>query len=68
MRRTNPFALAPSTSQNQRLMAIADGCARLWNEITYRRRKSLFSNEIDWAWSDLYDIYKSLSKRTENTL
>jgi putative transposase len=60
MRRTNTSALAPSTSQNQRLLVIADGCARLWNEITHRRRKALCSGKIDWAWSDLYDKYKGL--------
>lgn len=58
MRRTNTFALAPSRKQHQRLLEIADSCARLWNELNYRRRQSFFKGEINWESRDLYDKYK----------
>ena len=59
MRRTNTFALSPSSEQDERLHDIADGCARLWNEISYRRRQCLFtSGKLDWNTRDLYDRYK----------
>lgn len=60
MRRTNTFALAPSKEQHQRLLEIADACARLWNELNYRRRLSFFNGEINWENRDLYDKYKGI--------
>ncbi|MDP6493929.1 MAG: transposase, partial [Dehalococcoidia bacterium] len=61
MRRTNTFALSPSLEQDARLHDIADGCARLWNEISYRRRQSLFNaGKVDWNTRDLYDRYKGI--------
>lgn len=58
MRRTNTIALAPTQTQSQRFHAIAENCARLWNEVTYRRRQSFFTSTINWKWRDLYDKYK----------
>lgn len=60
MRRTNTIALAPTQEQSQQLHNIADACARLWNEITYRRRQTFFKSTINWEWRDLYDIYKKV--------
>ena len=58
MKRTNTFALAPTEKQHRRLMEIADACARLWNELNYRRRQSFFNGGINWESRDLYDKYK----------
>ena len=58
MKRTNTFALAPTKTQHERLLEIADACARLWNELNYRRRQSFFKGEINWESRDLYDKYK----------
>ncbi len=60
MKRTNTFALAPSEEQHQRLLEIADACARLWNELNYRRRQSFFRGEINWESRDLYDKYRGI--------
>ncbi|MDP6626800.1 MAG: transposase [Methanopyri archaeon] len=61
MRRTNTFALSPSLEQDARLHELADGCARLWNEISYRRRQSLFkTGKVDWNTRALYDWYKGI--------
>ena len=60
MRRTNTFSLAPTEKQEAFLMERADGCARLWNELTYRRRQSFFDGKINWSSKDLYDKYKGI--------
>lgn len=60
MKRSNTFALAPTKEQHQRLLEMADACARLWNELNYRRRQSFFKGEIDWESRDLYDKYKGI--------
>jgi len=60
MKRTNTFELAPSKEQHQRLLDIADACARLWNELNYRRRQSFFKGEINWESRDLHDKYKGI--------
>lgn len=41
-------------------MKIADACARLWNELNYRRRQSFFKGRLNWESRDLYDKYKSV--------
>ena len=58
MKRTNIVALAPTPPQNQQLHRIADACARLWNELTYRRRQNFFKGCINWESKDLYNKYK----------
>jgi len=58
MKRTNTLALAPTKERHQRLLEVADACARLWNELNYRRRQSFFKGEIDWESKDLYNKYK----------
>jgi putative transposase len=60
VKRTNTFALAPTKEQSQRLSKIADGCARLWNELNYRRRQSFFKGNVNWESRDLYDKYKGI--------
>ena len=52
--------LVPTSKQSQRLHTIADACARLWNEINYRRRQSFFAGAIDWEWRELYKRYKGI--------
>ncbi|MBS7249528.1 MAG: helix-turn-helix domain-containing protein [Candidatus Freyarchaeota archaeon] len=42
MKRTNTFTLAPTKKQHQQLLEVADACARLWNELNYRRRQTFF--------------------------
>ena len=59
MRRTHTISIRPSASQNTQLITIAKACAKLWNEVTYRRRQSFFAGKINWDWADLYDKYKS---------
>ncbi|MEA1905137.1 MAG: transposase [Candidatus Hadarchaeota archaeon] len=58
MKRTNTFSLAPTEKQHEQLLEIADACARLWNELNYRRRQSFFKGKINWESRDLYDKYK----------
>lgn len=60
MKRTNTFALAPTEKQHMQLLEIADACARLWNELNYRRRQSFFKGKINWESKDLYDKYKNI--------
>jgi len=60
MKRTNTFALAPTKEQHLQLLEIADACARLWNELNYRRRRSFFKGEINWESKDLYDKHKGV--------
>ena len=60
MKRTNTFALAPTEEQHQQLLEIADACARLWNELNYRRRQSFFKGKLNWESKDLYDKYKGI--------
>jgi putative transposase len=60
MKRTNTFALAPTSEQRQRLFQVADACASLWNELNYRRRQSFFKGQISWEDRDLYDKYKGV--------
>ena len=60
MRRTNTFTLAPTKEQHQQLLGVADACARLWNELNYRRRQSFFKGKINWKSRDLYDRYKGI--------
>jgi len=60
MKRINTFSLAPTEKQHKRLLEAADACARLWNELNYRRRQSFFKGEINWESEDLYDKYKGI--------
>ena len=60
LQRTNTIALTPTQKQDQQLHTIADACARLWNEVTYRRRLSFFKGSLNWEWRDLYDKYKGV--------
>ena len=60
MKRTNTFALTPTKARHRRLLEIADACARLWNELNYRRRQSFFKGKINWESKDLYDKYKGI--------
>ena len=60
VKRTNTFALEPTAEQYRRLFGIADACARLWNELNYRRRQSFFKGKINWESKDLYDRYKDI--------
>lgn len=60
VKRINTFVLAPTKKQHMQLLKIADGCARLWNELNYRRRQSLFKGKINWEDKDLYDKYKGI--------
>ncbi|MFO7966483.1 MAG: transposase [Archaeoglobaceae archaeon] len=60
MRRTNTFKLKPTKHQEKRLLKLADGCSRLWNEVTYRRRRTFFNGEMDWGTGEQYHKYKGL--------
>jgi putative transposase len=60
MKRTNTFALAPTSEQRQRPFQVADACASLWNELNCRRRQSFFKGQISWEDRDLYDKYKGV--------
>lgn len=60
MRRTNTIRIIPD--KKGRLSKEGDDCARLWNEITYRRRQSYIDKdrEFDWNTDKEYHYYKSL--------
>lgn len=58
MKRTNTFKLDPSPREEEYLFELAENCAKLWNVLNYRRRRSFFDGEIDWSSSELYDKYK----------
>ncbi|MFB0544686.1 MAG: RNA-guided endonuclease InsQ/TnpB family protein [Asgard group archaeon] len=60
MRRTNTFRLSPTKGQEQRLFELAENCARMFNEINYKRRQSLFSGNFDWNTDEFYHKYKKL--------
>ena len=59
MRRTNTFTLNPGKEEAAILNKWADDCARMYNEINYRRRQSFFSGKFDWNTDELYNSYKS---------
>ncbi|HID90363.1 TPA: hypothetical protein EYP44_00180 [Candidatus Bathyarchaeota archaeon] len=63
MRRTNIFALAPTAEQEKVLFEVALGCAKLWNELTYRRRKAYNYQPIEW-----YGIRKRRSRHAVNAM
>ncbi|MFX0162569.1 MAG: hypothetical protein ACFE68_04430 [Candidatus Hodarchaeota archaeon] len=48
MRRTNIFKLNPTKGQEQRLFELAEKCAKMFNEINYKRRQSFFSGNFHW--------------------
>lgn len=60
MRRTNTFLLKPTQEQEKRLFELADNCSKMWNEITYKRRQSFFSGNMDWDTDEEYHKYKRL--------
>jgi len=61
MKRANTFALAPTRRQGKTLFEVALGCAKLWNELTYRRRQAYFNYQpIEWYPKDLYGKYAPL--------
>ena len=51
MKRTNTFNLNPR-EEEAILREWADNCARMYNEINYKRRQSFFSSEFDWDTGD----------------
>ncbi|MFB0544153.1 MAG: hypothetical protein ACETVN_00430 [Asgard group archaeon] len=59
-RRTNTFKLSPTKVQEQRLFELADNCARMFNEINYKRRQSFFSGNFDWNTDEPYHKYKKV--------
>ncbi len=60
MRRTNTFKLSLTKVQEQRLFELADNCARMFNEINYKRRQSFFSGSFDWNTDEFYHKYKKV--------
>jgi len=58
MRRTNTFDLNPGKEEEAILHRWADNCARMYNEINYKRRQSFFSGEFDWNTDEFYHKYK----------
>jgi len=58
--RTNTFKLSPNKEQEQRLFLLADNCARMFNEINYKRRQSFFSRNFDWNTDEPYHKYKKI--------
>jgi len=61
MRRTNAFILAPTVEQERMLREKATNCAKLWNEVTYRRRQAYLDYQpIDWECRSFYQKYRSL--------
>jgi len=61
MLRTNTFILAPTVEQEGILRERATDCAKLWNEVTYRKRQAYMNwQPIDWECKDLYRKYRTL--------
>ena len=60
MRRTNTFKLSPTTEQEAELFNRADACARMWNQITYKRRQSFFNGQLDWNTDETYHHNKNI--------
>jgi putative transposase len=60
VRRTNTFRLSPTKEQEQKLFLLAENCARMFNEINYKRRQSLFSKNFDWNTDLFYHKYKKV--------
>jgi putative transposase len=61
MERTNVFMLAPTEEKERRLFETAFGCAKLWNEVNYRRRQAYFHYQpIEWYPEGLYGKYARL--------
>jgi len=58
MKRTNTFDLNPGKEEEAILREWADNCARMYNEINYKRRQSFFSGEFDWDTDEFYHKYK----------
>ena len=58
MRRTNTFDLNPGKEEEAILRTWADNCARMYNEINYKRRQSFFRGEFDWNTDEFYHKYK----------
>ncbi|MHC1610860.1 MAG: RNA-guided endonuclease InsQ/TnpB family protein [Candidatus Methanospirareceae archaeon] len=58
MRRTNTFNLNPDREEEAILHEWADNCARMYNEINYKRRQSFFRSEFDWNTDEFYHKYK----------
>ena len=58
MRRTNTFDLNPGKEEEAILRRWADNCARMYNEINYKRRQSFFNGEFDWSTDEAYHKYK----------
>ena len=59
MRRTNTFTLNPGKEESAILNKWGNECARMYNEINYKRRQSFFSGKFDWNTDELYNSYKS---------
>ncbi len=60
MRRTTTFKLSPTKEQEVELFNRADACAGMWNQITYKRRQSFFSGQMDWNTDEAYHHYKKI--------
>lgn len=61
MKRANVFALAPTREQEKTLFDVALGCAKLRNEVNYRRRQAYLNRKaIEWYPKDLYQKYTLL--------
>jgi len=60
MKRCNTFCIAPTSKQHIELMTVATNCAKLWNEITFRRRQSFFKHRMNWNTKDIYMKYSKL--------
>jgi len=61
MRRTNTFILAPTVEQERILISRATNCAKLWNEVAYRRRQAYMNYQpIDWECKGIYQKYSPL--------
>ncbi|MHA2061698.1 MAG: helix-turn-helix domain-containing protein, partial [Candidatus Sifarchaeia archaeon] len=60
MRRTNTFKLCPTKEQERELFRRADACARMWNQLTYKRRQSFFNHTMDWTSDEVYHHYKKV--------
>ncbi len=60
LRRTNTFKLNPNKLQEQRLFELAENCAKMFNEINYKRRQTFFSGNFDWNTDEFYHKYKKV--------
>jgi putative transposase len=59
MKRTNTFSVR-FNGQGKKVARMADGCARLWNTLNYRRRQAFSQGDMSWDSTVEYEAFKGV--------